>query len=213
MSFRPETRIFQKRANTFVRSSNVIIQGEHMNRIATTTLAVLIAVFGLASTPSSAAGVKAGLGKQLWKFNVISLPANSNWADSNASCNGARIFFKGSSGGLTWAFDPNAAQNFEITDCNGTDGSALVTVDEHLEVDIAVRLLGPNNSTLNLVCTEVKDDGLDDNFCVVDSVTITKQGRTSFRKILSTVSDGAYEEYLWTLSGDWKIFDVRVFAK
>jgi len=42
---------------------------------------------------------------------------------------------------------------------------------------------------------------------------IHKSGRTRFNKILSTVSDGDYEEYLWTLSGDWKIFNVRVFEK
>jgi hypothetical protein len=184
-----------------------------MKRIASTTLAVLVAVFGLMSTQAFGAGVKAGLGKQLWKFNVISIPDNSNWPDSNASCNGARIFFEGSSGLLTWRFDPAANQDFDIDDCDGTDGNATVSVDEKLSVDIAVRLLGPNKSTLNIVCEEVKDDGTDDNFCVVGSVNITKQGRTSFRKILSTVSDGAYEEYLWTLSGDWKIFDVRVFAK
>ena len=76
-----------------------------------------------------------------------------------------------------------------------------------------MRLLGPNDSTLNIVCEEVVDDGADDNFCVIDSLTIKKSGRTSFNTILRTISDGAYEEYLWTLSGDWKIFEVRVFAR
>lgn len=185
-----------------------------MKRLVFIALATLFAVSGaLLPTPASAGGVKEGFGKQLWKFNVISIPENSNWDDSNASCNGARIFFEDSSGGLTWKFDPAANQNFNIVDCDGTDGAASVIVDERLEVDIAVRLLGPNRSELNIVCTEVVDDGVDNNFCVVGSVTINKQGRTSFNRILSTVSDGAYEEYLWTLSGNWKIFEVRVFEK
>src|SRR5262249_5667575 len=172
-----------------------------MKRRAFTTLAVLV-LAGLLSTPALAAGLKAGLGPQLWKFNVISIPENSNWQDSHASCNGARIFFKGTNGLLTWKFNPYAKQDFDLTDCDGTNRAASVVVDESLAVDIAVSLLGPNHSTLNIVCSEVKDDGTDDHFCVVGSVTITKQGRTSFKKILSTVSDGAYEEYLWTLSGD-----------
>lgn len=187
-----------------------------MKRLAFTTLAALIAVAGLLSVPASAAGVKAGFGKQLWKFNAISIPENSNWEpneDSNA-CNGARIFFVDSAGVITWRFDPTATQNFNIDDCDGTDGAATVTVDESLEVDIAVRLLGPNNSELNIICAEVVDLGNDDNFCVIGApLKITKQGRTNFHKILSTVSDGAYEEYTWTLWGDWKIFDVRVFEK
>jgi hypothetical protein len=198
---------------------SVLAKEQLMKRLVFITLAVLVAVFGLLWTPASAAGVKAGLGKQLWKFNAISIPENSNWEpqeDSNA-CNGARIFFVDSAGVITWRFDPDATQNFNIDDCDGTDGAATVTVDESLVVDIAVRLLGPNNSELNIVCHEVRDDlGTDDNFCVIapDVVWSTKKtGRTNFHKILSTVSDQEYEEYTWTLSGDWKIFDVRVFEK
>ncbi|MGR9036954.1 MAG: hypothetical protein ACU83O_10265, partial [Gammaproteobacteria bacterium] len=151
--------------------------------------------------------------KQLWKFNVISIPDQSGWSDSNASCNGARIFFEGSSGSLIWNFDPYANQSFNIVDCDGIDGPAIVDVDESLEVVVAVRLLGPNNSNLNIVCSEVIDDGADDNFCVLANTNIQKQGRTNFHDILRTVSDGAYERYLWELSGDWKIFDVRVFQR
>jgi hypothetical protein len=177
------------------------------------SLAIAAIITTVVSLPTFAAGVKAGYGKQLWKFNVISIPPQSNWEDSNASCNGARIFFEGSSGQIYWQFNPAATQNFNIEDCDGIDGPAVVEVDESLEVVVAVRILGPNHSTLNIACSEVFDAGADDNFCVVANTTIRKAGRTNFHDILSTVSDGAYEEYLWELSGDWKIFDVRVFAK
>lgn len=140
-------------------------------------------------------GVKEGLGKQLWKFNVISVPPQSGWGANGNACNGARIFFEDSTGTIVWKFDPAANKDFEIYDCDGTDSSASVIVDESMEVDVGVRLLGPNNSSLNILCEEIEDQGNDDQFCVLPNPTnINKTGRTRFHKILSTVSDGAYEE-------------------
>src|SRR5262249_37384241 len=135
--------------------------GASMKRLAYTTLAV-VAIAGLLSTPGSAGGLKAGLGPQLWEFNVISIPDNSNSEDTNGSWNTARSCLTGSQGTPSWKFDPDAKQYFDIYDCDGTDGAASVIVDERLTVDIAVRLLGPNKSELNIVCMEVKDDGTDD---------------------------------------------------
>lgn len=180
-----------------------------------TTFALCLTAMSIAAAPGGKNGGIQGdssIGKQLWKFNVISIPDTSNWGDSNASCNGARIFFEGTTGSITWKFDPEANKSFEIYDCDGTDSSASVIVDESIEVVVAVRLLGPYDSTLSIVCEEVEDEGNDDQFCVLPNTTnIHKTGKTNFNQILRTVSDGAYEEYLWSLSGDWKIFDVRIF--
>src|SRR5262245_21631433 len=91
----------------------------------------------LFTTPTFAQkGVKGDpeIGKKLWNFNVLVKP--HGWTDLGNACNGSRIFFdEDPSGGvgdvLAWKLDPAAQQNFEITDCNGTDGAASVLVDEN----------------------------------------------------------------------------------
>ncbi len=190
-----------------------------MRRVFIFAVIVLLAALFSAGAIAKPGGKNGGLhgdstiGKQLWKFNVISIPSTSNWSadDESGPCNGARIFFEESTGTVTWKFDPSASKDFQIYDCDGTDSSASVIVDESIEAIVAVRLHGPKDSYLSLICSETADEDIDDNFCVLPDLNVNKTGKTNFHKILKTISDGYYEEYLLTLSGDWKIFEVRLF--
>lgn len=157
------------------------------------------------------------VGKQLWKFNVISLPENSGWDDNGNACKGARIFFQEGAGAtlgvITWVLSWAANTDFTITDCDGTDGAGSVLVDDQITGNfiVAIRVLGPNTSLLNFVCAEFYNDVLhpDEDLCVIDNGVFGKNKQ--FTRVMENISDEAYEEVLWTLSGDWKIFDVRVF--
>ena len=150
-------------------------------------------------------------GKLLFKFNVLSRP--NGWTDVGNACNGARIFFTEGNGQtlgqISWSLDPTV-HGFTITDCNGTDGVASVLADESVNFIVAIRVLGPRDSALNLVCTEVNPNiAPGEDLCIIDSGTIKKGN--SFTRVMQNVADGDLESVLWTLSGDWKIFDVRVY--
>jgi len=157
------------------------------------------------------------VGKQLWKFNVIALPATSGWSNGD-HCNGAKMFFRDDTknlGTISWYFDPAAAKDFEITDCDATDGAGSVMVDGNTgNVIVAVRLVGPKTSTLTLVCEDGLNgpngelDGAQD-LCLLDDFNLAKS--KNFTKIMQKYASEEFEGVLWTLSGDWKIFDVRVF--
>jgi hypothetical protein len=154
------------------------------------------------------------VGKQLYKFNVIAVP-NDSWTDSE-TCenNGSRIFFERGNGStigtIKWELWPNLYTDFRISDCDATkDATAVVQANESIRFWVTVRLLGPKTSNLNLVCTEVIDAGVDD-LCVIGSANLQRGATT---KIMSNVFDNAYEEVLWSLSGDWRILDVRIWEK
>ena len=129
-------------------------------------------------------------------------------------CNGSRIFFAQDSGGphntlgtITWNLDPTVA-GLQITDCNGTDGTATVTADENVNFAVVIRVMGPVTSSLNFACTVVIQS-LGDNLCMIDSATFKKGN--SFTQVMKNVADNTFEQVLWTLSGDWKIFQVRLY--
>ena len=158
------------------------------------------------------------VGKKLWSFNVIVKP--HGWVDTGNACNGARIFFDedpnggGVSDTITWFLDPTAQQDFQITDCNGTDGAASVRVDENLgNAIVAIRVVGPKTSTLKFACTEVVNATLTEgeDLCVQDEVNLDKS--KSFTKVMKNIAEGEYEEVLWTFDSTktWKIFQVRVY--
>src|SRR5690242_20621390 len=93
------------------------------------TLGALCATSAIAAPP----GV-INLGQKLGQFNVIAKPGGWDPTVGNF-CNGARIFFAEGSGGgsstlgmITWNLDPTAS-GIQITDCNGTDGTATVTAN------------------------------------------------------------------------------------
>jgi len=150
------------------------------------------------------------VGKKLWQFNILAIPPQSNWEDSNASCNGARVFFdEGENGNLVWVLDPDA-RGFEVTDCDGTDGAAAVEADESQRFYVLVRLLGPNGSDVDLQCqNDIVSDNQDD-LCIIDQVNLTKQGRTGFVKIFKNLFDDELEQVTWSWSGDYKLMQVRV---
>jgi len=158
------------------------------------------------------------VGKKLWNFNVIATP-NGTWVEDDTVCgnNGNRIFFSDSNGGtIRWALDPAAQHDFDITDCDGTsDRTAGVTANESISFWVMIKLVGPKTSTLNVVCQDVIDyqDALNggvDDLCVVDSVNLQRNAST---KIIKNIAESQYEEVLWTLNGDWKIFQVLVYEK
>src|SRR5262245_28650475 len=159
-------------------------------------------------TATSAMGAPPGesrhddVGKKLFSFNILAVP-QTNWSTNDTTCtnSGHRIFFQrvqsGSIGSIAWTFDPKAAQNFKITDCDGTrDGTGAVLVNEALAVYVMIRVVGKKTDSLALTCAELIDVGTDD-LCLIDSETFNK-GK-SFTKIMSNVFDNDKEEVLWTL--------------
>jgi len=155
------------------------------------------------------------VGKKLFQFNVIAKPGG--WDPTvQQACNGARIFFaegnagaNGTMGEIFWNLDPNVT-GFEITDCNATDGNATVTADELINFAFFIRVQGPVTSELNLVCTVLTVTPDAGNLCLVGGVQKFSKGN-SFTKIGFNLADGIFEQVLWTFSGDWKIFDVRLY--
>ena len=182
-------------------------------------LLVASVAFVLSAVTSASAqkGIKGDpeIGRKLWSFNVLVRP--NSWDSSGNACNGARIFYGSDSGGvggvLAWTLDPTASQNFQITDCNGTDGTAAVTVDENQgNVIVAIRLVGPRNSTLSIACTSVNPNIAEgEELCVQDQVNLSKS--KSFTKIMKNIADNELENVLWTwdTTNTWKIFQVRVY--
>ncbi len=173
------------------------------------TLGALFATSAVAAPP----GV-VDLGKKLFQFNVIAKPGGWDPSINGNACNGARIFFSQDSGGpnntlgsIMWNLDPTVA-GFQLTDCDGTDGAAAVTADEKVNFAVVIRVQGPKISALDFVCTVVTQSA-GDNLCMIDSATF-KMG-SSFTKVMSNIADNTFEQVLWTLSGDWKIFQVRLY--
>lgn len=176
----------------------------------------------LLATPKLAAqapGLKGDpqVGKQLWNFNVIVRP--NGWVDTGNACNGARVFYTAADGGagamgtLTWFLDPNAQQDFQISDCNGTDGAASVRVREDLgDVIVAIRVMGPKSSQLKFVCSVINNPNVPtgEDLCVMDTVDLSKS--KTFTKVMKNIAEGEFEQVLWTFdpTGNWKIFQVRV---
>lgn len=151
------------------------------------------------------------VGKKLFSFNVIAVPEQSGFEARANACRGARIFFEDGNGNvmgtIDWTLDPGATPNFKITDCDGTeDGDANVVVNELLDLLVFIRVVGPRNNFLDLVCTEVVDFIGVDDLCLIDQTTIHKGN--SFTKVLQNVAEGEFENVLFELDGDWKIFQV-----
>jgi hypothetical protein len=172
---------------------------------------ILAAVFATSSIAAPPGVVN--LGQKLFQFNVIAKPGGWDPTVGN-SCNGARIFFAENSGGpdntlgtITWNLDPTVS-GFEITDCNGTDGFATVTADENVNFAVVIRVQGPLISQLNFVCTVVTQSA-GDNLCMIGSGTFKKGN--SFTRVITNIANNTFEQVLWTLSGDWKIFQVRLY--
>ena len=169
-------------------------------------------MFASANTFAAPKGV-VNLGQKIAQFNVIAKPGGWDPSAGNA-CNGARIFFaEDRSGGnntlgqITWNLDPNAS-GFQITDCNGTDGTATVTADENVNFAVVIRVMGPVTSALNLTCIVIAQSA-NDNLCMIDSATFKKGN--SFTQVMKNIADDELEGVLWTFSGDWKIFQVRLY--
>ena len=179
--------------------------------------AAMVAFAGSASAAPKGLKGDPEVGKKLWNFNVIMKP--NAWDDNGNGCNGSRIFFTNNGGGggqigtLTWYLDPDANRDFEITDCDGTDGAASVEVDEDQgDVLVAIRVLGPNTSKLKFVCDVVNNPNVPagEDLCVIDNVNLDKS--KSFTKVMKNIAEGEFEEVLWTFdsTGTWKIFQVWV---
>jgi len=185
-------------------------------------LAVLTMIFfaltiSINSTEAKPPGIKGDpeAGKMLEKLNVILLPENSNWSQSNASCNGSRIFFQENNGNtmgaIQWDFNVGQQQNFLIDDCDGTDGLAEIDVNATYEILVYVRLHGKSGHYIDLECENVLEDPDDpgNDLCLIANERISK-GK-SFTKIMSNLAEDEFEQVLWEWDGDWKIFEIRVY--
>jgi hypothetical protein len=155
------------------------------------------------------------VGKKLWNFTVIAHPSG-DWSADDDVCpnNGNRIFFEEGNGNtlgtIRWHLEPNNNPDFDITDCDGTyDGDADVFANESLRFWVMIKLVGPKTSALNVVCQDVVVSDNQDDLCVY-SGGITRNSTT---KIFSNLVDNEYEEVLWSLSGDWKVFQVLVYER
>ncbi len=184
------------------------------NRIARVAVIVMLGALFATTAIAAPPGV-VNLGKKLAQFNVIAKPGAWDPTVGNY-CNGARIFFaedRGTGntvGRITWNLDQTVS-GFQLTDCNGTDGYATVTADEKVNFAVVLRVMGPKTSALNLVCTVVTNDTITpgENLCVIDSATFKKGN--SFTEVMRNITDDVFEQVLWDLSGDWKIFQVRLY--
>jgi len=188
--------------------------------IAASTLAIVLTATSAFAQPK---GLKDDpeVGKKLWSFNVLTRP--NGWVDAANACNGARIFFTetegagGVVGTLTWLLGPYTQQNFEIVDCNGTDGAASVKVpDNQGNVLVAIRVVGPKTSNLRFVCSIDATTNLieapGELLCPIDPLVNLNKSK-SFTKVMKNIADGEFENVLWTFdpTGTWKIFQVRVY--
>ena len=179
-----------------------------MIRIAAMLLGTLFATASVANPPGIV-----DVGQKLFQFNVIAKPGGWDPQAGNA-CNGARIFFAQDNGGkgntlgtITWLVDPNV-HGFELTDCNGTDGAATVTADETVNFAVFIRVMGPANSSLNLTCA-MQTILNTENLCLITTQSFKKG--SSFWKVMQNLANDEFANVLWTLSGDWKIFQVRLY--
>ncbi len=86
-----------------------------------------------------------------------------------------------------------------------------MTADEKVNFAVVLRVMGPKTSALNFVCTELTNDKItpDEDLCVIDETTFKKGN--SFTAVMKNIADDDYEQVLWQLSGDWKIFQVRLY--
>ena len=186
---------------------------EIINRIACAAPAALLGAL-FATTAIAAPPNIINVGQKIAQFNVIAKPGGWDPSAGNA-CNGSRFFFAedrtGGSpstlGTITWNGDLSVP-GITITDCNGTDGTATVTANEFIDFAVFIRVMGPANSALNLVCETVMPAS-GENLCLIDTQTFKKGN--SFTKVMQTLADQQLYQVLWTLSGNWKIFQVRLF--
>ena len=184
--------------------------------VAVTLAVVITGHYAVAAPPGDSRN--SDVGQKLFSFNILAVPQN-NWNTNDTVCtnSGHRIFFQrvesGSIGSILWTLDPNASQNFKITDCDGTnDGTGAVLVNEKLSVWVMIRIVGKKTDSLALTCGDIIDVGTDD-LCLIDTETFNKGN--SFTKIMSNVFDNALEQVLWTLetSTGFRNAQVWVFEK
>lgn len=157
-----------------------------------------------------------GVGQKLDNFNLIAVPHDWTPNKDGSTCfnGGSRIFLDGNLT-LDWTLIPDSSPDFNITDCNGTDGTAALTVNEAINFWVMVRVVGPQHSSLGIYCHEVYDAGPNDDLCVLEDGTITVNKGDGFVKIMFNIFDNATENVLWTLdpSTGFKIAQVWIFEK
>ena len=107
----------------------------------------------------------------------------------------------------------SGVNTFDIVDCDGTtDGTAVVQQDAGQSVDIFVRVVGPQNSSLKLFCQDnpiLDINGV--NSCFIGTFNLSK-GKT-FMKVTQHLFDTVFTQVLWTLdpTTNFRIAQVRVY--
>jgi hypothetical protein len=157
------------------------------------------------------------VGKMLYSFNMIAVP--HDWAQEDDVCDnsGRRIFYERNAGGsigtLTWLLDVEN-HSFILTDCDGTDGDAVIEVDGAVEFWVVVRVLGAQTDNLGITCTDILNDTTTD-LCQLDGVRINLNKSKDFTKIMDNIFDDDQENVLWTLDTrtNFRIAQVRIYEK
>jgi hypothetical protein len=172
-------------------------------------LVALAAVLGSAASAKPPGDTRdSDVGNLLYKFNIATGGSGSNCTN--------RIFFEqvesGTLGTIRWHLD-STADGLQITDCDATsDQDADIRIEAGVEFWVMIRVAGAKTDSVDLVCTEVVEDAIDD-LCVNFS-GVTYHSGTFFTKVMSNVSDGD-EEVLWTLqtSTGFRTAEVAIYEK
>jgi hypothetical protein len=165
-----------------------------------------------APTPESAAAVTqrgngAPAGKLVFKWNLIGTPH-----DFTGDCgNGGRMFIDR---------DAKAAQitvtngpDWDIVDCNATDGKGLIQSNTVSTYQLYVRILGKPGGTLHVCGDQVVDPVTQDVLCLAGTIDLTRGQHSKFTLQPSTLFDATVEDVIWTVdtNTDFRIAQFRIY--
>jgi hypothetical protein len=165
-----------------------------------------------APTPESAAAVTqrgngAPAGKLVFKWNLIGTPH-----DYAGDCgNGSRMFIDR---------DAKATQitvtngpDWDILDCNATDGKGLIESNTVSTYQLYVRILGKPGGTLHVCGDETIDPNTGETLCLAGTIDLTRGQKSKFTIQASSLFDATLEDVIWTVdtNSDFKIAQFRIY--
>lgn len=176
-------------------------------------MAILLAAPAMAKSPSQ----DPGTGRLLWNGTAHAKPGFIN---PDLNCIGNRLFFQLGNGTtlgtMLWVFDPDNTVDVDLVDCVGP--ATEFQVDEQVALVVYVVLRGPKTSTLNLVCDDIVpgpptgDQGPVDDLCEIATANLTRGKNMDTVRVLKNIVENVYEDVLWTFDGDWRMFQIKVYA-
>ena len=139
--------------------------------------------------------------KLIGTVNVLIHPGEWSADDTTCPNNGNRIFFsdpgQGTVGTIKYWWDP-AVNGLTVTDCDGTtDRTGEIKVPDKGKSAVYLKLNGPKNSALDVLCEEIVDINDDENLCLLNAPRLTKSG--TFVKIAENAWADGLEGVTFTL--------------